>query len=103
MRLIRDELAEVLRDQGFDADIRDTAVGVADEMTQDTSHYAQLWTDASYDQVTLAMKELGDLYTSCGHMHDCCGCWFLKSVRIRSMYDREGVAYLIYESYARNF
>lgn len=103
MRLIRDALAQVLRDQGFDADIRDTAVGVADEMTQDTSCYAQLWTDASYDQVTLAMKELGDLYTSCGHMHDCCGCWFLQSVRIRSMYDREGVAYLIYESYARNF
>lgn len=103
MSLIRDALAEVLRDQGFDADIRDTAVGVEDDICQDTSYYAQLWTDASYDQVTLAMKELEPLDTPCGHMHDCCGCWFLNSVRIRSMYDREGVAYLIYESYSRNF
>lgn len=96
------ELAEVLRNRGFTVDIRAEAVHVEDDMCQDTTHYAQLWTEARYADVLEAKDEL-ERPRGCGHQHDCCGCWFFTGFNVTSMYQTEGVAYIVVEGYSRNY
>lgn len=61
----------------------------------------EVWTNASL----VEMQRLVVKYfqrTDCGHSHDCCGCWFRFTTRVVSEFDKEGVAYLIIDSWLRN-
>ena len=100
--MIYEELIEVLETRGHHVDALCEAQGTEDDLCQDTTYYVQLWTDATKEQIRNALDEL-DPPGGCGHQYDCCGCWFLKSFNFCSMYDREGVAYIVCEKWARNY
>lgn len=96
------EVADALRNQGFTVDIYGEGVGVEDDMCQGTTHYAQLWTTATYTEVLNAVQQI-EKPAGCGHQYDCCGCWFFQGFRVANMYQKEGIAYIAVESYSRNF
>lgn len=68
---------------------------------EDFINFYTVYTNKTHDEVRNAVSKAFP-YVSCGHDHDCCGCYFRRSVISRPMFDRESVAYYIVETLSRN-
>lgn len=99
--LASDEIAHICTE--LDASLELFVEGKDKIDTENQTHVSmyEIWTDHYLNRVEnvvyAALKN-----TECSHNYDCCGCFKRSKVKVYSLFDREGIAYIILDYWSRN-